>query len=123
MSEQRERRQLVHAMTEIQYRDFMHERLNAGDKRMTVLEGLILENTRLTEANTNSTEESTRLVREVKESVEGLVNVWTVGKKSLMLAKAFSWTVSKLAKWLAPILVVGGTLWALIQKAWPKGGF
>jgi hypothetical protein len=63
--------------------------------------------------------ENTGLTREVKQSVEVLVEIITVVERGTGFVVGFGKILNLLAKWVAPILVAAAAVWAIMNKKWP----
>jgi chorismate synthase len=109
-----DRRDKLQSLTETQCRNYIHERLDNSDQKFISLSEAVLE-------NTNLTRDAVKSLNELKQSVGGLVDIWSVGRKSLLAAKGFGIFMNHLAKWVAPILVAIAAVWAILHGNWPKG--
>lgn len=104
----------VKAMNDEQFREFVVkfqgfviERLIAGERQFLVQQQSIAENTHLT--------------REVAASTKQIVEVFTVTQKGAHVLSVLGHWANRFARWLQPILMVVGAVWAIVHGHAPRG--
>lgn len=96
----------VHGMTEPQFREFVRDRLTAGDKQFSELHTALAENTEVT--------------KRIDDATAEMVNIFKGAKTG---ASAFVWfgvNIRRAAKFLYPFVLMAAALGALIHGKWPK---
>jgi len=104
----------VRAMTDEQFREYMHEfrhlvidRLIAGELQFKKQQAAIEENTLLT--------------RQGNDAAAELLQVFQITKRGALTLQTIGAFVVKLARWLQPILWVWGALYAIKHGQAPRG--
>jgi len=103
-----ERREKIIRMSEHQFREFVDDQLRAGSAQFLAHQRLLEQNTMLTQQTANNTAE--------------IVEAFGVTKKGLHFFQGVGSLLNRLARWVTPILVAGGALWALFHGHPPRGG-
>lgn len=102
------RREAILHMSEGQFRAFIDDQLRAGEVRFAAHQELLSRNTALTQTVANNTAE--------------IIEAFVATKKGLRFFQGVGAFLNRAARWAAPILMVGGALWALFHGQSPRGG-
>jgi len=103
-----ERRIQILRMDEMQFRAFVDDQLRAGSLQFEQHRQLLEKNTALTQQTANNTRE--------------MVELFGASKRGLNFLQTVGGFLNRMARWLMPILAVGGAIWALIHGQPPRGG-
>lgn len=101
-----DQQQDVHAMTAAQFREYVNDRLAAGDKQFAELHAAIAVNTEVT--------------KRIDEATAQMVDIFKGAKTG---ASAFRWlgiNIRKAVKFLYPFVLLAAALGAAIHGKWPK---
>ncbi|MDR3480741.1 MAG: hypothetical protein P4L91_08525 [Burkholderiaceae bacterium] len=91
----------------VKFQGFVIDRLIAGERQFLVQQQAIAENTNLT--------------REGNASIKQIVEVFAVTQKGAHVLSVLGQWANRIARWLQPILMVVGAVWAIVHGHAPRG--
>ena len=103
-----ERRIQILRMDELQFRAFVDDQLRAGSVQFEQHRQLLEQNIQLAQQTADNTRE--------------MVELFGASKRGLSFLQTVGGFLNRTARWLMPILAVGGAIWALLHGQPPRGG-
>ena len=104
----------IAGMTDEQFRQFvvqfnglMIERMVAGDLRF--------------QQHQQAIEENTRITREIATKAQTIIDVFALTQKGAQVLTSIGSWANRIARWLQPILMVVGGIWAIVHGHPPRG--
>jgi len=104
----------VAAMTDEQFRQFvvkfhglMIDRMIAGDLRF--------------QQHQQAIEENTRITLDIAKKAQTIIDVFALTQKGAQVLTSIGTWANRIARWLQPILMVVGGIWAIVHGHSPRG--